>query len=237
MKLILIALVCCVCVSNAFAGGANVSANACPGVAGSSLVAGDLDCAGGGTLVLLITFQPQERITDLVAADAVVKLWVGPSGESTSSATFWDFSSANSAALKSSPLRPLGCSPYSPAFGVAGSASSVAAHFIDPLRIQIDVNANRPTPVTVLAEQKLFGMQLLVDLGTSLESGTGSFEGCVDWAFLALTELVPRSASGASVTSFEHTGDLTPYAVVVNPPPPGLPVARQSWGRLKSLYR
>lgn len=182
---------------------------------------------------MLVSFAPQERISDLVRADAVIDLAVA--GYLNTNATFWDFESVNTAALSSSHLRPLGCASYLNTFAVTGAGSSVSGHVVSLQHIRIDLSAYRPTPVAVLAEQKLFGMQLMIDLGSSLEAG-GASTGCGDAATLALTRLTPVSASGSTATAFDNTGDLLPHTVQVNP---GFidPVARQTWGTLKALYR
>src|SRR5262245_49164285 len=84
--------------------GADLSVVACPGNPGASADAGLLDCAGGQTLTLLVTFMPAENYPDLAGIDGVLSIAV--SGDLGTTATFWDFGGADPAALGTSHARP-----------------------------------------------------------------------------------------------------------------------------------
>src|SRR5258705_836117 len=80
--------------TSAFAVGCDLSAVACPGGAGASSDAGSLDCAGGHSSVLQVTFMPAESAPDLAGIDIVLDMSVG--GDIGSEATFWGFWTVNS---------------------------------------------------------------------------------------------------------------------------------------------
>ena len=119
-----IALLCAasmLVVSSAFASGVDLTVNACPGSAGASNDAGQLDCAGGQVVTLLATFLPNENLSDFVAIDVVYM--VNVAGDIGSDATFWNFAT-NSDALDVQSGRPAsGCSDYAATWDDTGAGA------------------------------------------------------------------------------------------------------------------
>jgi hypothetical protein len=221
----------------AFAVGVDFSTVACPGNAGATAYA-TMDCAAGGSLILLVTFQPNEAISDLVEVDADVCLHTRTDFET--SATFWNFTAGGDlAAVHASPARPAaGCGGY--------SAGGWTTSFVSPGVIQppwglhFTAGSVSAGGFSVVANQKIFAMQLIIDASSSVEAG-GTMTGCALPVDLAVMELDLRRASGGSGTPLT-AGSLTGGAVMLNGADVSdckgdLPVHRNTWGQLKSLYR
>ena len=220
----------------AHAVGVDLNVVACPGNAGSSNDAGTLDCAGGSTLVLLGTFQPAEAIADLVAADAILDMTIV--GDVHSTQNFWDLGTANQVALNGAPGRPAaGCPNYVNAFGVANSGFATAAAVQAPNRIRMATTSYRINNLAVVANERIFAFQLLFDLSTSVEANQGgTMTGCLTPMGIGVEGLVPGSASSTPVTTLT-AGSASLNTVVANGGNPPVPLAPQSWERLKSMYR
>lgn len=241
-KLFLLVAAMALVASTAFAGGVDLTVNACPGNAGAALDAGTLDCAGGQVVTLLATFLPNEALSDLVAIDVCFDLNVA--GDIGADATFWDFA-ANSAAIGSLQTRPsTGCS--SPAYTNtwSPSGSGAGALGVYPLTVGPTTNhsrivalAYRPSILAVTAGQKLFGMQLSIDASNSVEGGNNAAAfGCTKAASITLNEVIPRAQSGVDGSSLSATGVLG-QTVTFNGGTAALPAQKKTWGQLKSLYR
>ena len=238
-KILLLCAALCLFASSAYAVGCDLTVVACPGVAGASNDAGTLDCAGGVTLVVLGTFQPAEAIADLVAADAILDITVA---NANSGSNFWDFQTANSAALNGAPNRPATlCSTYTNAFGVANSGFAAAAAVQSPNRVRIATTSYRPSNLAAALNQKIFAFQLSFDLSTSAEANQGGTStGCQSPAGIVLEQIIPGSASNAPVTTLSTGTGTIPgglNSVIANGA--GLPTAatRHTWGQLKNMYR
>ena len=222
---------------SAFAVGADLSVFACPDGPGASFDAGALDCAGGEALTLIATFMPQEALPDLAGIDLVFDL--GINGDVNSDATFWDFANANSAALGTLQTRlAIGCNAYTDTWASPeGSGSGALGVYQSPARARIVALAYRPSPLAVLANEKLFGLRLTIDASTSLEAG-GTTTGCSKSVCIVLDELFPRTFSGNDGTALT-SGSVFGNQVIINAGPFCfvIPTRKRTWGQLKSLYR
>lgn len=198
---LLLAMLAAMIATSASASGVDLTVNACPGHAGASNDAGTLDCAGGATLALLTTFQPVEPINDLASVNVRLRIDV-PFGDVNYSASFWDLQVANSAALSVTPNRPVGgCSAYLNTFGGTGSGSAALGRVVRTWSVEVGLLAYAAAPVAVTANQKLFAMQVLLDLSTSIEAiPGGSGNGCNLPVTFEVIQLTPVSASNAAVT-------------------------------------
>lgn len=218
------------CATTAFASGVDLSVGACPSNPGVSDHA-TLECAAGQTLSLLVTFMPNEAIADLAGIDMILDVYL--EGD-LDAANFWNFGYSSTAA-GSNHARPAdGCSNYLDTWSATGSGSQLAFVRRTPSIMRIGAVSYTPTPVAVAMNQRLFGMQLTIDASTSLESGSGTFTGCMRHATIIVLQLEPGSASGQPTTNL-ISGSVFTTEVVLNPD--AVPTLRHSWGRLKSLYR
>lgn len=248
-KILLITGALALVAATAFAqGGVDLSVNACPGDAGASATA-TTDCAGGSILTILGTWGPNEAISDLSNLDGTLGYSV--TGDLNSTDSFWNFDPANLCAssgpggpLGSAQARPgSGCSTpvaYTNTWNVASSGTAIGGAQRTPQTGQIVFTCYRPSPLSVTAGQKLFGVQITVDASNSSESGGGTCSGCGDPACIVWNEGRPGSF-GASTPSnlegpfvFGNTLAINGAAVGVCA---AVPTHRQTWGALKSLYR
>jgi hypothetical protein len=224
--------------TSALAAGADLSVFACPGDAAASASAGSLDCAGGSSVTLLLTFMPAEAVSDLVALDVIFDLVVD--GDVTTNATFWDFQSANTAAITSRHQRPaVGCADYTDVWNRSGSGSAWAAALRSPSNVRVATVSYRLTDYAALANQRLFGVQLVLDTHQAIEAG-GAATGCTRGVCMVLQQAIPGSAIGSPTTvltapsvfgnEVTFNGGSTTMCFSV-------PTVRHTWGQLKSLYR
>ena len=224
--------------TSAFAVGVDLSVGACPGDAGASADAGSLDCAGGTNVTVLATFMPAEDISDLVELDMIFDLVVD--GDVSTNATFWDFETVNHSAISLHHERPTGgCSNYTDVWNVDGGGAVGGVAISLPSKVRIGAISYRPTKAAVLANQRLFGIQLVLDTHQAIE-GTGSAPGCTRGVCMVLQRATPVSAGGLPTTTladpsvfgnqstFNGGSDSMCFAV---------PAVRHTWGQLKSLYR
>jgi len=241
--LILVGLLA-VCAAPTFAAtpGVDLSFNACPGNAGS-VQAGVIDCAGGGILTALMTFAPAEAITDLVAVDTIVDIFVQV-GDIHSDANFWDFETTNQAGVGMNHVRAAsGCSTpvvYANTWNKTGAGVSLGALVRSPGNVRLAAGTYRPDFFAASAGQNLFGYQLSFDGSTSTEAG-GSQAGCGNPAEIVVQHAIPQSSAGAPTTTLTTPSN--------NPTPCGsinggltancaaVPTTRHTWSQLKSLYR
>ena len=193
-------------VSPVFAGGIDLTINACPGIAGA--VGGDaglVDCVGGSPTIVLCTFAPNEAISDLAGLEAVLQLQVATDLDVTN---FWNMSPTGCGAnvLVASHTRPVtGCSNHLSTWSVVGSGEGAGVSRISTAGVRIAVTVFRPTPVSVAANQRLFGFQLIFDTTQSVESG-GTCNGCPDPVCLVWNVGTPRRACGAGSALTTGTG-------------------------------
>ena len=232
-KLLLLCAALCLFASSAHAVGCDLTVIACPGGAGASNDAGTLDCAGGAGIILLGTFQPNEAITDLVAADAILDFNVTGG---VAASNFWDLEVANNAALGITRARPAICSPtYANSWSPAGSGEGAAAAVQSATRCRVATTCYRPTNLNAALNAKLFGFQLSIDGSTAFEAG-GTATGCLTPVGVSLQQLTPQAASGAPTTILT-TGSQMLNTVIINGAGLPTPTTHRSWGALKSLYR
>lgn len=236
-KILLLCTAMALFVTSAFAAGVDLTVVACPGGTGETQSA-TLDCTGAsGPVTLLVSFEPNEAITDLVAADMLMDLGI-TGGDLGSSANFWDFAVANTGGLSVSRLRPsVGCSAFTNAWSVAGSGEGSGALIKSPTAERVAMSVFRPSNLSVAAGQKIFGIQATIDPTTAVEAG-GSGVGCSMPVNLVLNQLNPGSAGGAPTTPLT-SGALVGNCVSVNGGNncAAVPTSRHTWGQLKSLYR
>ncbi len=227
--------------TSAFAIGCDFTLTACPGNAGTTQdMTGVLDCAGGGTLVGLITFQPANPLTDLVGASAVVDFTV-PNMQTTNN--FWEFSVGNPAALAGAQGRPAtGCTGYVNTFGVANAAFGIGAFPKNNYQYErIAIVVARPTNLVVAANSKQFCAQMTIDASTSAESGLGTATGCSTAPVAMLLQSIDPSSAGGdpNATQLANPSLTAAPGVVGNGGSLStvVPTRRHTWGQLKSLYR
>ena len=231
-KLLLVCAACCLLATTAFAGGVDMTVNSCAGVSGASNDVASLDCAGGSTLVLLVTFMPNEAIPDLIAADCIFDLTVG--GDVTGPANFWDLQTSNAVALNGTGARPTsGCTGYANNFGVANSGFAVGGAVRGPGSVRLSSTAYRPSTVAALVNSKLFASQITLDLSTSVESTLGTATGCTLPVSIAVEQCLPGGTGATLLTG----PSLASQVVALNGAGQPTATARHSWGALKSLYR
>jgi hypothetical protein len=249
-KIVLFSAALALVASAAFAGGIDLSTVACPDNPGATSSA-TLDCAGGVPVTVLITWSPNENITQLASLQGLMEIGVG--GDLNSAAGFWNFDPAgcNPGALTTANARPSsGCatagSVYPNTFsgGISGQSTANRSSTTE----EVAWSVARASAGTANAGTRQFGMQLTVDASTSAESGGGSCTGCTLPACLyqktakpgsfdnnedaSLTKLETPTGFGASQTIsnlFTFNGGVGQCAAV--------PVKKNTWGQLKSLYR
>lgn len=201
-KVLLLAGALALVASSAFAqGGIDLSIGGCPGNAGvvgtdfSSAI--NAACAGGTSVTVVATFQPQENIPDLVGIDAILDAQVG--GDLTTNG-FWNFDAlgCNGLALGSSHVRPGGCtSPaYTATWNLSGAGEAITAVNRGLAIERIVFSCNRPGILAVTAGQKLFASTITIDGSTASESG-GTCSGCSAPFFLVWN--IARPGSNGSV--------------------------------------
>jgi hypothetical protein len=235
--------------SSAFAlGGIDISFNACPGNSGAIGDVIPIDCASGAGLTLLGTWGPAENITDLVALDGIMDLYVATGLDA---ATFWDSdpTGCNAGTVITNQARPAaGCATptaYTASWSPAGSGTAVANFYPDGVRnhtIRLSFTCYRPSLLSVVAGQKLFGLQVFFD-GTNAAEAGGSCAGCGDAVSFAWNEATPGSASGVNAPAHltSPTGNFPGFSnctgISAAPNCAAVPTKKRTWGQLKSLYR
>ena len=93
----------------------------------------------------------------------------------------------------------------------------------------------RPSPLAVARDARIFVISLTMDGSTAVEAG-GSNLGCPMPVTMTVEQVIPGSLSGIPTTTLSSGSQMTNY-VQVNGAGFVVPVARHSWGSLKSLYR
>jgi hypothetical protein len=245
-RLILVVAAMLVLATSAHAvGGIDLSVNACPGNSGAMGVNDfiSIDCAGGGAIVLLGTWAPSEDIVGLTSLNGRIRIYI-PAGLAANG--FWDFdpTGCNSLALSSNHARPPGgCSTpvdYTATWSPAGSGSAIAALRTSDVFLTMQFVCYRSGPLNVSAEQKLFGVQIVIDGSNAVEAG-GPCAGCNQGVGLVWTDATPSTASGSLSPLFGPTGHYPGFGDCIvfglGQCEPGLPARRSTWGQLKSLYR
>ena len=240
MRSLLLLLSLCSFASAASAGGIDLTVNACPQNPGAGHDA-VLDCATGQTVSLLATFVPGSAMSDLIAIDVDlgVTISLGCDGPNCvpacdldlgSSATFWNFSQNTTT---SSHLRPAGCLNYVDTWNVGGGASLALGSMTDACSSRISAICYRPSPIAVAANDRLFGVLVVVDGSTAVEAG-GTLTGCAHFANVTLRGIQPHAQSGNDGPALTNPA-LSGTSVHLNDSP--VAVRATTWGRLKSLYR
>jgi len=219
--------------------GLDLTVHACPGNPGSSADAGILDCAGGQMVTLLATFVPQDPVTDLNGIDAVFGITVA--GDIASQATFWDFAT-NAAGVSVEAFRPSsGCAAPAYADTWQATNSGCSAAGVYPVYARSDYSrvvatAFRAPAMVAAAGQRLFGLVLRIDTGTSIEhSGNAARLGCTRPASIVLEQVMVRGAGGSSAALV--TPAYAGSTVMLNGGTTPVAARATTWGRLKSLYR
>ncbi len=227
----------------AHAVGVDLSIGACPNNAGA-VSTGTLDCTGGQSLTLLVTFMPAEPISDLTGIVVVLQddfYCDGPyccSGDMNTTQTFWNFG-LNTQAWSATRLRPsAGCVNYLDTWDDPAGGSAAGGASVSNCASRITAVCFRKTLLSVQANQRLFGVQLTIDAGAAIEAG-GTLTGCqtgLNPATIVLEEVDPSSASSSPttlLTSPSVFGQVVRIAGIV----PVVAAKRATWGQIKSLYR
>ncbi len=255
MKIIFITAALALIATWAFAGGIDLSVNACPDNAGATPFA-TTDCSGATPLAILGTWEPNEAIPDLSNLDGTLQYAVAGDLDTSS---FWNFDGLNDCArgglgaggpLRSSQARPAsGCeSPaYTDTWGVTGSGTAIGGAQSTPRTGKIAFTCYRPSPLGVAAGQRLFGMQIVIDTSEATEAGQGgTCTGCTEGACIVWLEGRPEGFGSSTPTNIQGptgsgAGQGITTGVIINAGLVGLcavvPVRRRTWGSLKSLYR
>ena len=235
--LLLLALLSLVATS-AHAVGADLSVVACPGDAEASANAGSLDCAGGGDVTLIMTFMPAEAIEDLAAVDMLLDLV--QDGDLNTNAAFWNFETANSGAIAVHHEAPAsGCSMYTDIWNESGAGAAWAAQVFSPYTLRMAALCYRPSTYSALQNQKLFGIQIVLDTAAAIEGG-GGMPGCTRGACMVVQHVIPGSIAGTPTTTLTMPS-VFGNAITFNGGSKAMcfavPAVRHTWGQLKSLYR
>lgn len=229
-------------------GGIDLSLDACPDNAGA-IASTTVDCAAGGTLTILATWAPAQAIPDLVGIDALLKLAVG--GDLNSNAGFWNFDPASGLSFPCDPNRlstsqlrpPTGCDApdYLDAWNANGSLGQIACGDRAPILEEIAFACARPSPLSVVAGQRVFGAQILIDL--TIPDGTCpgcTLPVCINWfaahpasnGAVSPDELRAPTGYGAAqgISNLLTFNGGTGLCAAT-------PARRSTWGQLKTLYR
>ncbi len=254
-------------------GGIELSMNGCPGNPGalggtatetpgcnSEGICGDpnfsdftgpsvIDCTSGAPIVILVTWAPNENITDLANLDArfTVQFPANGSGENLDQSTFWNFDPAgcDRSALGSSHLRPAeGCNApdYLDVWNVPGGGSAIGAEKVSPTLLRIASTSYRPTPISVSAGQRLFGLQIVIAVSNSAERG-GSCSSCCTTGGVGIGGVGNPGSFGASSptkidTPMGNSGFSSAIGLFNSPAAcAAVPTINRTWGQLKTLYR
>ena len=224
----------------AFSAGVDLSVSACPGNPGASGDAGTLDCADGQRLTLLVTFATSAASASL--AGFHFQLVAVVDGDLTTNATFWDFDSANHAGWRPFKERPAtGCPDFTEA--MSGPSTSIywggLSHSAN--QVLLYVGCDRSSGVPIAAAERIFGAQVVIIVGTSLEAG-GVTTGCSRSVCLSVPYAEALDAAGRPIGN-SPLGSSAGFTNVVtingalNANCVTVPVTRHTWGQLKSLYR
>jgi hypothetical protein len=227
-------------VASAFAGGVDLTVNACPGNPGSTTDAGTLDCAGGQQLTLLVTFVPPASMASLTGFH--YDLWAIVDGDLSTDATFWDFDDFNHVLLGWTPSRDRpasGCDDYLAGFsGPGGSSFSGGTSHAGSL-LKLELTEFRSPGIAIAAGQPVFAEQIRIDASTSIDAGGGG-SGCSR----SVCFMIPNASlqGGAGAVGIEQSVSLLASRVLTINGSDGancfeVPVKRHTWGQLKSLYR
>src|SRR5262245_26901480 len=251
-KLVLMSAVMVAMATSAHAvGGIDLSVGACPGNPGAIKDVVPIDCASGNSIVILGTWAPAEAITNLVALDGVLELYVAGGLDG---AGFWDLAElpnrdefgCNAGALSSNQARPAtGCetpNTYKGCWDPIGSGTAVAAFYYPTDArgsiVRIAFTCYRPTLLSVSAGEKLFGFQLIIDGRNAVEVG-GTCAGCDQAATLTWIEATPGANGPPNPTILSSpTGNFQGFGLQLSlDGSVPVPTVKRTWGQLKSLYR
>lgn len=243
-RILLLATCLALLASRASAAGLDLSALACPGNTGISDDAGTLDCANGSVVELLVTFEPAEDIADFDRFDVLIYGQVA-GGDLSSTASFWGPRSgwfqSGSFGVAAAPRNGMAsCVGYTRALdGVAGGVAG-AVNVTGATTFRIDAIGYRETALPLLANQKVLALVLRFDSAVHIPAES-PLPGCNLPVCFSLQQLTPRHSDNTPATTLT-TSAL--YGTLVSINGSGgrvecalVPVRRQTWGQLKTLYR
>jgi hypothetical protein len=165
-----------------------------------------------------------------------VDLCVDDTGDLNGPEAFWNFNTANAAAVQFDPARPAtGCTGYANPFGVSGSGIAFASQIRSHDMLRFAIVSYRPSLLLVAANAKLFAFRMTIDASTSIEAG-GSQPGCTSMVAMTLEQLTPETQSGSPTTILTTGSQMLNY-ISVNGAPFVVATQRHSWGALKAMYR
>ena len=225
---------------------ARISTSSCPGEPGAKQSL-NLDCAGGGSLVVLGAVTLDSSFTDLIALDGILEIQL--TNSTLEESPVWEFDSMPQACTTNShdgsstirlvPAPPAsGCGSYGDLWSGPGSGGSLSTAILTAHSVRLGVSCYRSTDYAAATGEKLFAFQVIVDMVNAVEAG-GSCAGCPSPATISLLSLIASGATGKQ--------DGAPYVCPGGNCPPPLsqvsvnatysPVLPHSWGQLKALYR
>jgi len=228
--------------SAAFGAGIDLSIGACPGAGGVGEEGGDPGCGGEPTVSVLATFAPAEAITDLVGIDALLEIQALPDLDA---ANFWNVSAGGCGLglagdnFLASNVRPTGCANHTNTW--AGGIGGASALRRGPAIERIAFACARATALNVIANQRLFGAQLVFN-GNG-ESETNGCVGCSAPVTMVWNSGKPASQGASTPSELNNASGAFP--AVTNcmgfngggPNCAAVPARKATWGQLKSLYR
>ncbi len=233
-----------VCAGLAFAGpalasGIDMSIGSSTGSPGAQSNYGYLECAGGQDFEVVLTFEPAEDISDLVAAEWILD--ARTSNDIHSTGNFWDWENTNASAFNLSRTIPsprcVGFKPH--VWSMLNAGDAWAAAVIANNRVRMTGTVYRPTELAVTANQKLFLVRMVFHTDATIEAGGGLAGCCEAYTTLEFLQVTPTSAHSNPVTALNSAGVgytslyLTPEGSCAGP----VGARRKTWGALKSLYR
>ena len=221
----------------ALASGIELSVGSCTGSPGAQTGYANLQCAGGQDFVLVLTFEPAEDISDLVAADWILDALT--SNDVHSDGNFWDWQTANASAFSlSRTIPPPQCVGFkTDAWSALNSGDSWAAAVLRSNRVRRAGSVFRPSDLAVTANQKLFLARMLLHTNEAVEAG-GDLRGCCQSQItLALLQVSPVSAHSNPTTILSSSAGATLEATPATNCVGSVGTNHRSWGALKSLCR
>ena len=210
-----------------------------------------LSAGGGGSVTLLAVFQPAEAYDNvatgyvLTSIDGIIDMQVEGVLAPTGSAAFWDWDQVDGCnggsppiAVTTSRFAPAGatCAGYTNTWNAAGGGEGVAASRRSTNIQKMAFGVFRPpsNPLVTTFNQKLFGIQFIIDGSHSLEASGGPCGGCYRAATIVWNECTPGVLIDAPTTRLNLPSVFTNYVYVNRG---AIATKKQSWGQLKSMYR
>jgi hypothetical protein len=207
-----------------------VTLNGCPDDPGSTKD-GTLACANGSTAVVVLTAQAGRDLNVIYFSESADFQLLS---DTFGSAPYWDFEGGGTAECPLDPVshvrnlsysanKPGGCENY---LGFFSNAAYINGHFRrNPSTVSLTF-AKDGGPVPVQAGQQLFGFSIVFDM-----DHLDTCEGCSVPVRITATTAAMEDNGRIPQTDIGTGSDSVTLNTTV------VPVQRQTWGRLKQLYR